>query len=104
MDDFWSDLRARVGSVGSDLREFYSDNKGLFHSLITGAVTTLFPEAASILTPLTSSVLKRYGGRLQSEDPYAIDVDYIKYVFHGGPASPAPRTESHYMYQMSSVL
>lgn len=39
-----------------------------------------------------------------SEDPYAISVDYIKYIFGAGPATPCPRFESHYMYQMTSRL
>lgn len=37
-----------------------------------------------------------------SEDPYAIHVDYLKYVFGCGPTAPSPRFQSHYMYQMSS--
>lgn len=42
------------------------------------------------------------GGRIPSQDPYAVDVDYMKYVFGCGAPRPAPRFENHYMYQMTS--
>jgi len=35
--------------------------------------------------------LTRFGGPIHSEDPYAIDVAYVKYVFGIGPAAPCPR-------------
>jgi len=45
-----------------------------------------------------------FGGRYQSEDPYSVHVDYLKYLFGVGPTYPAPRFESHYMYQMTSRM
>lgn len=39
-----------------------------------------------------------------SEDPYAVDIDYIRYLFGNGKASPAPRFENHYMYMMTQRM
>lgn len=37
------------------------------------------------------TMLKTFGGRIQSEDPYCVDVEYMKYIFGGVKTRPAPR-------------
>lgn len=45
-----------------------------------------------------------FGGELKSEDPYSVDIAYLKYLFGLGPAHWCPRFENHYMFQMTSRI
>lgn len=48
--------------------------------------------------------LTKYGGAIKSQDPYAIDVSFMKYIFGMGPSAPCPRPQNHYMYQMTQRI
>lgn len=43
------------------------------------------------LGKVSDFALTAFGGTMRSEDPYAVDQAYIRYVFGCGPPAPCPR-------------
>lgn len=87
MDDFFDDLKDAGSKVYHGLRDFYQDNKHIVHPLISNLVSRIHPAAATLFDAATTA----FGGKIKSEDPYAIDPDYLQCLFGLGPAAPCPR-------------
>lgn len=68
-------------------KHFYNTNKDTIHDLLQSLIINTIPQAK----PLFDVAWTTFGGSLRSQDPYAINVNYMKYIFGVGPAYPAPR-------------
>lgn len=99
MDDFFSSLKNLGSRALSGLKDFAADNKHLLYPLVQAMLTRIHPAAASAFDLAKT----HFGGQLRSEDPYAVDWKYMRYLFGRGPPHPLARMENHYMYQMTSV-
>lgn len=61
----------------------------MIHDALIKTLDTLIPG----IVPVAKSIKKlAIGGTMRSEDPYAIDPEYLKYLFStNSPARPCPR-------------
>lgn len=73
----------------------------MIHDLIGSIVSSKLPVARPIFDLAWNTAI---GGKVLSQDPYAVDREYIRYVFGAGQPKPAPRFENHYMYMMTSRI
>jgi hypothetical protein len=93
MDDFLGTLKAWGQSALAKGKQFLSENKDVvlpFARLALSKLTGLDPS-------LMDKAFTVFGGDLESEDPYAIDVKYVRGLYGLGPISYMPRFASHYM-------
>lgn len=67
--------------------------------MLTGFASSLNPLAGRA----TKALLQTYGGKLQSQDPYAADVRYLGALFGSDVLAPSPRDDIHYMTQFTST-
>lgn len=82
LDDFWDDLKKKGSELFDSFKEFASDNKHLLIPLVKSIISRIIP-AANMISPI--------GGHMRSQDPYASDINYLKYLFGMGPAHPLGR-------------
>lgn len=86
MDDFYDDLKTKGKHVWNTAKQFIADNKQ--------KITPILKTIAS-WHPVTQKILDIgntvFGGQLKSEDPYSVDIAFLKYIFGLGPARWCPR-------------
>ena len=99
LDDFVS----RIKDIGSGLwntaKQFVTDNKEPIRNGLSSILTRYLGPIGSNLSDLAFSA---FGGKVMSEDPYAIDEKYIRSLYSLGALRYAPRKESHYMASMQA--
>jgi hypothetical protein len=87
LDDFFDDLKASGSKMWSTAKQFVADNKHVIYPLVTNLIRGIHPGAGNVI----EGALSAFGGTIQSEDPYAVDIKYMEYIFGIGPARPLGR-------------
>lgn len=100
LDDWFDDLKAKGSKAWSTAKQFVLDNKSFVYPLLQNIIRSVNPLAGKVF----DGALSAFGGKILSEEPYAMDEKYIKYIFGLGPAAPLGRFENHYMYQMTTRI
>lgn len=59
--------------------------------MIYPLVKTLLSQFIPAARPILDAASTRFGGELKSEDPYCVDVNFMKYLFGAGPSYCCPR-------------